>query len=104
MKRRMFRVLLIFGIILAPAVVGMTSLGTVARACSCGTLPVCRAFWAASAVFVGEVVDMSSGSPVRFRIEQAYRGIEPGTTEIAIKNWRGTCGYPFSLHRARVER
>lgn len=46
-----------------------------ASACRCGDPPVCEAFWAADAVFIGvaDVIDREE-QRTRFRVEEAFRG------------------------------
>jgi hypothetical protein len=77
-----------------------------AAACTCHPVSAPEAYWNASAVFVGRVVDVgliddaSHRLPaiwVRFRVNRAYRGVpSDGAYVIVLSAARPeTCGYPF---------
>ena len=66
-------------------------------ACSCGAPPVCEAFWAADAVFVG-VADViaEQETRTRFRVEEAFRGVrQDEMVEVASYGVGWSCEYGF---------
>jgi hypothetical protein len=85
----------------------------VAYACTClEKPPVCQAYWDASVVFTGQVVDIAdAGEPAsarggdfvgtrslaRFRVDKAYRGLDAATVEVTVRTGRtpAECGFPF---------
>jgi hypothetical protein len=85
----------------------------VALACTCAPLPEpCEAYWDASAVFSGTVVDVSettvevpwgeerlsySQRLVRFSVIDAYRGTAPGSIEVVTGMGDTDCGYAFEV-------
>lgn len=97
------RVLLTFG----AAVLALFFIPSRAAACSCiRGIPVCETFWRTSAVFAGEVIDItpvpSTREPqlalnrvVRFRVKQTFRGELPGEIDVRTGSGGGDCGYPF---------
>lgn len=80
-----------------------------AWACSCGVSPVgnppCQSAWQSDAVFIGMVLDVSNqlNAPrrVRFRIAEAFTGLDPKQQEIVIETGSGggDCGYSFTRGR-----
>jgi len=81
-----------------------------AEACSCfGGTPICDTFWQMSAVFSGEVLEVTGtqsrpeppspgiyGSKrARFRVERTFRGSPETEIEIFTGAGGGDCGYPF---------
>lgn len=83
-----------------------------ADACSCAswTPPLCESFWRHSAVFVGEVVeiteiDMRSEAignrllrrkRVKFQVERSFRGPTADHLEVHTGMGHGDCGYSFT--------
>ena len=77
-------------------------------ACSCNEPPVpCQAYWEASAVFIGTVIDSSiitlqiednrreRQRLVRFSLDEAFRGVQGATAEVITGMWGGDCGFEF---------
>ena len=79
-------------------------------ACSCGGgAPICETFWQTSAVFVGEVLEITDterstepGAPllrhprrVRLRIERSFRGPTSSQIDVHTGLGGGDCGYTF---------
>lgn len=97
------RVLLTLG----AAVLALLLIPSRAAACSCiRGIPVCETFWRTSAVFAGEVLDITPvpstnepqlplGRLVRFRVTQTFRGELPGEIEVRTGSGGGDCGYTF---------
>lgn len=92
------------------AVIMVVSLTPTARACSCmESGPPCQAYWPASAVFTGQVIEIITftsdqenfrGYPqklVRFAVSQTFRGVSGMTVETITGNGGGDCGYPFKV-------
>jgi hypothetical protein len=89
-------------------------------ACTCGpVVEPCRATWLASAVFLGEVVDIARAAPasseqtsghgvgyyrlrVRLRVLEAFHGVEAEakTIDVYTADTTPACGYPFQRGRA----
>jgi hypothetical protein len=82
-----------------------------AWACSCMVLPTgnppCQSAWQSDAVFTGMVLQISERSAgplrrtVRFRIAEAFIGLDPKQQEIVIDTGSGggDCGYSFTRGR-----
>jgi hypothetical protein len=80
-------------------------------ACSClNPGPPCQAYWDAPVVFAGTPLAVSrieverDGSRVmqrlvRFRIEEAFRGVGGTDVEVLTGGWGGDCGYDFEVGR-----
>ena len=80
-----------------------------ASACTCAVLPGSeqerteRALDESTAVFAGEVVNISKGKPlsirepntVSFRVSEVWKGPEPETLEVTTSRGGAACGYPF---------
>jgi hypothetical protein len=80
-----------------------------ASACTCALLPGSeqeraeRALAESTAVFAGEVVNISKGKPlsirepnkVSFRVSEVWKGPERETLEVATPRGGAACGYPF---------
>src|SRR5262245_55261635 len=99
-------------LIAVPTVSVLSVFSTSADACSCqqtlSGLQPCQAYWSATAVFAGQVTDISILSRdlgngitgygrklVHFSIEQSFRGA-PGTAlEVMTGMGGGDCGYDF---------
>ncbi len=91
------------------AVVLVVFLTPTAKACSCmDSGPPCQAYWPASAVFTGQVIQVTTftrdqdlrGYPqklVRFAVSQTFRGVSGITVETITGNGGGDCGYPFKV-------
>jgi hypothetical protein len=101
---------------MALLVVGLVSLlPDCASACSCALLPGSqqelaeRALAESTAVFAGEVVNISKGEPagawqparatVSFRVSEVWKGPEQETLEVTTPSQESACGYPFSEGR-----
>ncbi|MBA3406406.1 MAG: hypothetical protein H0U13_17270 [Gemmatimonadaceae bacterium] len=97
------RVLLTLG----AAVTALLFIPSRAAACTCiRGIPVCETFWKTSAVFAGEVIDITPvpstkepqlalGRVVRFRVKQTFRGELPGEIDVRTGSGGGDCGYTF---------
>jgi hypothetical protein len=84
--------------------------GSDANACSCeGRRPVCEAYGAADAVFVGTVTGVAENKSnnqaaldvaflgYKFSVEQAYSGISGTQVEVFTTLPFGACGFPFQV-------
>lgn len=92
---------------LGAAVLAFLLIPSRADACSCvGGIPLCETFWKTSAVFAGEVLEItavpSANEPqlplsrvVRFRVTQTFRGDVTGVVDINTGSGGGDCGYHF---------
>jgi len=60
-----------------------------------------RALDRATAVFAGEVVNVSGGEPatVSFRVSEVWKGPSPETLEVTTSSQSSACGYSFSEGR-----
>jgi hypothetical protein len=85
-------------------VVGLVALlPDCASACTCAAFPGSqqeqteRALEKSSAVFSGEVVEISGGEPatVSFRVSEVWKGPEQGTLEVTTSRQESACGYSF---------
>lgn len=92
------------------ALVMLVSLTPTAKACSCmESGPPCQAYWPASAVFTGQVIQVTTFTSdqenlpgyqqklVRFAVSQTFRGVSGMTVETITGNGGGDCGYPFEV-------
>lgn len=92
------------------AVVMVVSLTPTAKACSCmDSGPPCQAYWPASAVFTGQVIEVTTfisdqenfrgyaQKLIRFAVSQTFRGVSGMTVEAITGNGGGDCGYPFKV-------
>ncbi len=76
-------------------------------ACTCVRVgPPCQAYWNSPVVFVGTPLSVSritvesAGHKrlqrlFRFRVEEAFRGVERAELEVLTGAWGGDCGYDF---------
>ena len=85
-------------------VVGLVALlPDCASACTCAAFPGSqqeqaeRALNHSTAVFSGEVVEVSGGEPatVTLRVSEVWRGPEQGTLEVRTSSQESACGYSF---------
>lgn len=93
------RVTLMAGFILA----SMSLMVRPARACTCGSPPVCVAYWEVDAVFIGTAAVKSIGPGAQrahFVIEQSFRGPTSGALEVISRGIGGSCDFGFT-DRAR---
>jgi hypothetical protein len=95
----------------ATLVVALVVFSVEARACTCAVSgPPCEAYWRASAVFVGQVVGVSTVEveegegedkrkhgwrAFRFAVERPLRGVEDAYVEVLTGGGGGDCGYDF---------
>jgi hypothetical protein len=85
------------------ALLFLTALGPPAYACSCSAPgPPCQAYWYADAVFSGTALSVTEieieravKRLVRFRVEEALRGVGGREVEVLTGGWGGDCGYDF---------
>jgi metalloproteinase inhibitor 2 len=92
-------------LILAVLIVGLCAVD--ARACTCsGERAACQAYWEASAVFIGTVIEgrlvtVKEGdyehqmNAVRISIDEAFRGVEGAEVEVLTGRGGGDCGFGF---------
>ena len=82
---------------------------TDAAACSCVMPPPPdQALNDASAVFSGEVIDISDnvkiingyGKTIRFQVDESWKGIEDGEVAINTGNGGGDCGFEFEVGKS----
>src|SRR5262245_60084727 len=76
-----------------------------ARACSCAQAgAACDATWQAEAVFVGEVVSISTvrGRHAELAVIEPFRGLQLTQVEIEGGYGGADCGYPFELGQSYV--
>jgi hypothetical protein len=97
--------------LLLPLLVALVVFSGEARACTCaGGAPPCQSYWQASAVFVGQVVGVSTVGAeegageskykykrrsFRFAVERALRGVRGTSVEVLTGQGGGDCGYDF---------
>ena len=74
--------------------------------------PPCQAYWPASAVFTGQVIEVTTftsdqenfrGHPqklIRFAVSQTFRGVSGITVEAITGNSGAECGFPFEVGRS----
>ncbi|MBC8031893.1 MAG: hypothetical protein H7Z16_17555 [Pyrinomonadaceae bacterium] len=99
-----------FALIVLIVFASLTWLTQTVSACSCmGPGPPCQAYWTTSAVFTGEVIEITSttiddehlrGYPqklVRFAVSESFRGASGRLIEAITGNGGGDCGYPFKV-------
>jgi hypothetical protein len=89
-------------------VVGLVALlPDCASACTCAWSSAApqeraeRALKESTAVFAGEVVNISKGEPltVSFQVSEVWKGPEQETLEVSTSSQGSACGYPFSEGR-----
>lgn len=72
-------------------------------ACTCVQQPPARAFKWATAVFVGEVIEITEGDyvvEVRFKVERSYKGVKRQQIMVTTsRNSEGECGFKFDKGR-----
>lgn len=79
-----------------------------AEACSCARLgSACEAFWRSGAVFAGEVIEITdhdlrkdrslpASRRARFRVLEAFVGVESTEIEVFTELYEASCGYSFA--------
>lgn len=88
----------------------LTWLTQTVNACSCmGPGLPCQAYWTTSAVFAGEVIEITSTASdderlpgyrqklVRFAVRESFRGVSRTLVDAITGNGGGDCGYPFKV-------
>lgn len=91
----------------AAVILFFAALATRASACSCRDPgPPCQAYWDSSVVFSGTALGVSrveidrDGQKIaqrlfRFRVDEAFRGVEGKEVDVLTGAWGGDCGYDF---------
>src|SRR5579872_4076858 len=70
----------------------------IVHGCECAYAPVCSRVNRTPVIFVGTVLNAGPDGkgPFRFSIDEAFKGIPPGTKEIDIQP--GPCIAPYQVH------